>query len=274
MSNSAIAHSHVSLPLLPVELQILILGQIPPTQIFTLQRVSHAWHAMLSNPSLQNAINDQIPFLTTATSLSSRLKRRMRMLKSKPVWVKSFHEVFPDFDREPGGPVGWEGQQWVRYAGNGYLVAIIWGDLPRYSRMDGNKHTCAEPRKGSEFEPNPVFAKKRMLKIGHVKSAHAGKDLIELDLFEVIKNNLPGVYKEWVMGQAYMDEPVLVSPMITQNAMDRQIIPYHLHVDNGLVVVGLRTQKPWPLRRWRSRNGDEDLPGVARSYDGVRCCGE
>ena len=98
LNNSAHNSSHVGridLPDLPFELQFSILSQIPPNELFLLHRVSQAWHNMLHNHYLLEAINSTLPYLTSAPDLTSRMKRRMRMVRGEPVWVKPFDDVFP-----------------------------------------------------------------------------------------------------------------------------------------------------------------------------------
>lgn len=78
---------------LPFELRFLILSSIPPTQLFTLRRVSQAWNQLLRDPTLLEAINKRLPFLSSAHGLASRLKRRMRMQRGESVWVTPVEEL-------------------------------------------------------------------------------------------------------------------------------------------------------------------------------------
>lgn len=84
----------VDISTLPEKLQFAILIHIPPNQLFTLRRVSHSWKSMLTSPQLLEDINIQLPFLSSAPNLTSRMKRRMRMARGEPVWVKSWSEAF------------------------------------------------------------------------------------------------------------------------------------------------------------------------------------
>ena len=76
-------------------MQLAILCQLPANQLFVLRQVSHSCNNVLCNPNLLDDINASLPFLTSAPDLTSRKKRRMRMMWEEPVLVKSFDDVFP-----------------------------------------------------------------------------------------------------------------------------------------------------------------------------------
>lgn len=80
---------------------------------------------MLNNPNLLDAINNTIPFLTSATDLTSRMKRRMRMAREAPVWVKPFSEAFPwaaDYE-DSNAPTHWK-----RFS-DGWMVILTGNSL-------------------------------------------------------------------------------------------------------------------------------------------------
>ena len=121
-------HSCNYLPGLPFELQFSILREIPPNELFILRRVSHSWNYMLCKHYLLEAINATLPFLTSAPDLTSRIKRRMRMARGKPVWVKPFHEVVPWVSSWPKN-AHCHDRKWVRYSDWWFVWLIAQGDL-------------------------------------------------------------------------------------------------------------------------------------------------
>ena len=118
---------------------------------------------MLSNPGLLAAINNTLPFLTSAPDLTSRMKRRMRMARGEPVWVKPLREVFPwtlEYYRD-----------YKREFSDGWLVYLY-----------------------SHNERPSVDTLPIKLIVGGLH--RLGK--IELNLLEVMKEVNPQVYREWV----------------------------------------------------------------------------
>ena len=117
MDPSATQHS---LSDLPYEMQLAILCQLPPNQLFVLRQVSQSWDNVLCNPNLLDDINASLPFLTSAPDLTSRMKRHMRMMREEPVWVKSFDDGFPWASpyRE-----GLDMRRWERFL-DGWLVFL------------------------------------------------------------------------------------------------------------------------------------------------------
>ena len=116
---------------------------------------------MLSNPGLLAAIDNTLPFLTTAPDLTSRMKRRMRMARGAPVWAKPLSEVFPwtleyDTDYKSGFSDGW-------------LVYL-------YSRKESVDAPAIKLIIGGLHRPGKV----------------------EINLLEVMKEVNPEVYREWV----------------------------------------------------------------------------
>ena len=75
----------VDLPAPLLELQVSILEQIPPNQLFVFQRVSDSWNIMLQNQYLLEATNASLAFLTSAHDLTSHMKHRTRIVRGNPV---------------------------------------------------------------------------------------------------------------------------------------------------------------------------------------------
>ena len=166
-------HGPTGMPALPFELQLLIIYQIHPNHIFTLRSVSQSWNNMLSNPSLLDVIHKKIPFLTSAPDLISRMKRRMRMARGEPVWVKPLREVFPWASRllHNMGPYH---SRWGGFSG-GWLVTLEERSPLAQEGLDQNK--C------------PLIIS---LTIGSFHGA------VEIDILDVMKEVNPDVYREWV----------------------------------------------------------------------------
>lgn len=95
-----------SFDVLPQELRLQILLQLPPTSIFALRLVCKSWNSILSSSDTERAISDSLLFPSTAPNLRSRLLRRQRLLHGDPVQIR-------DLDN----------YRWYRYC-NGYLVTL------------------------------------------------------------------------------------------------------------------------------------------------------
>ena len=199
------------LPSLPLELQIAILALLPPNQLFVLCRVSNSWSAMLCNHNLLNAINDRIPYLTSAPDLASRMKRRMRMARGEPVWVKPFAEAFPSWSAELDAErTPYPLRSWIKFWG-GFFVLL---------------HA---PLNGPLIEPLNASSLRLVIK----DLARRGNQDVEVDILALFQKANPKVYKEW------MEE-------VQDQVVTRQVRYSQLHLQDGKVVVGLHS---WKERR-------------------------
>lgn len=169
--------SKISLPALPFELQAQILSQIPLWCLFGLRRTSQAWNAMLSNPHLLEYICNHRPppYLSSAPSLVSQLKRRLRMRLNKPVWVKPLGEAFPWASIPEPVPTRAPWRRMERYW-NGWLAVVI-------------EREPYNPEVVSNIEE--YYAGALVLKIGHVGGAQ--KSVVEIDLIKSVRERFPQV---------------------------------------------------------------------------------
>ena len=158
-----------TLAALPFDLQLEIFHHVPPNELFVFRRASHAWNTMLTNPHLLEAINATIPFLTSAPDLTSRMKRRMRMRRGEPVWVKSLDEAF---SRASDGPNNYQVDDWYTYS-DGCLV----------------------------FLKNPVKIQvgRRSSPVISLNIRHLHQEIMhQVDIIAVLKEVNSEVYREWV----------------------------------------------------------------------------
>lgn len=207
-------HSLNNLPALPFELQLSILSQIPPNQLFFLRRVSNAWNNMLRNEHLLEAINATIPFLTSAPNLTSRMKRRMRMARGEPVWVQPFDHVFPWaadllMSEEDDG----DDREWKRFS-DGWLVYLTASEIDT---------------EGDSFAFKPCIT----LAFGGLHT----QDMVEVDVLAVMKQVNPDLHGEWY-GQA---------SGVWRRGRTR-VERFHFIVQEGKAVVGLKATKTNPER--------------------------
>ena len=197
----------MSLPSLPFELQFAIMRHVPPNQIFVLRRVSHSWNIMLDNPHLLAAINNSLPFLTSACDLTSRMKRRMRMVRGDPVWVKPFADAFPWASRMRENTQ----KQWERFCG-GWLVFLSRETLPK------------SPNSAGDYTIN--------LTIGRLLACHAN----EVDMLALVKRVYPAFSRLSDIEYGRGDHP---GSWVEMPVVKR----FHLHVQEGMVIVGLRLEQ-------------------------------
>ena len=195
---------------LPYELQLAILCHIPPNQLFVLRRVSHSWNNFLRNQNLLDDINATLPFLTSAPDLTSRMKRRMRMVREEPVWVKSFDDAFP-----------WaspyrkymHAREWERFS-DGWLVFLT-GDLDNVEWTSETRRVITLTIGG--FHP---------------------KGMVKVDTFAALRAANPEVCRAW-------SEDDILEP--NGHKTFRDITRFHLNVEQGMALVGLQG-KEWNAR--------------------------
>lgn len=195
----------------PLELQILIFSQVPPQSLYILRRTCSAWNSMLSNPNLLTHTHVNLPYLTSAPSLTTRLKRRQRMRYNNPVWAKPFTDVFP-WVSDPR-PVG--GPPCTRFW-NGWMVvltprpSILQSIVPRSQLMEKEKANIT-------------------LKIGHITWPRT--KTISVDVAHAL-----GLQDD-IVGLSDTPEENVNLQKVTR------IIPFHLHVQEGRILVGLKKIK-------------------------------
>ena len=238
------------LPFLPIELQFAILRDIPPNQLFVLRRISRSWNVMLDNPHLLADINRNLPFLTSASDLTSRMKRRMRMTRGEPVWVKPFHEVFPWAKSNARG-YGKGLDDWQQFSG-GWLVVL--------SRAKASPHPHSRRSK--------YYIK---LSIGGLLTQR----VTEVDVLAVMESVNPDIYQVWDIQDALIEDALLPPEpnpdharkfyfeppleMLLANTKRRSLAwpgsshikRFYLHVQEGMAVVGLRRSKAMAWMRER-----------------------
>ena len=188
---------------------------------------------MLSNSHLLAAINNTIPFITSAPDLTSRLKRRMRMRRGEPVWVKPFREVFPwafpwlqtnyEYSKKKTKILHEGGFsqidepdhfKWARFS-EGWLVFLKGRETHWSADID------------FYLDKDPPFVK---LTIGGFHT----QGMVELDILAVMKKVSPEVYSEW-----------LEEPSMGESDSWIEVKRSHLIVKEGLVIAGLTAyQRP------------------------------
>ena len=190
------------LPQLPFELQFQIFRQIPPNRLFVLRRVSHSWNYMLHNQYLLDAINARLPFQTSASDLTSRMKRRMRMARGEPVWVKPFHELVPWASSWSHGPyLRRDDWRWVQYS-DGCFAWLSAKDDVRLYLWGFN-----------------------------------AQGVVEIEVLAVLKRVNPSVYQRWIERGSLCELPCDPVPFPGVS-----VSRFHFNVQNGMVVVGLKAE--------------------------------
>ncbi|KAF8437006.1 hypothetical protein BGX38DRAFT_1283851, partial [Terfezia claveryi] len=205
-----------SLPALPLELQLSIFTHLAPHSLFPLRRTSHSWNIMLSNPHLLQALHSHLPFLTSARSLSSRLKRRQRMIRNSPVWVKRHTDAFPwykEVSLEERGPPHISSTSWSLYW-NGYLAALTSPGRCYAAAIVGNENTA---------KSSPYMY---VLRIGHVSTP--GK-VVMVDISAILMENYPTFWHEGKGGI-----PSRIPPQRVRSTPN----PFHFTFHEEKVLVG------------------------------------
>lgn len=211
------------LPTFPFELQLAILSQIPPVQLFTLRRVSRSWNSMLQNPLLLEEINNQLPYLTSAPDLTSRMKRRMRMIRKKPVWIKKIPELFPGAQETITDHDNW----WSVRFWDGWAVLLI--RSRGFVRWD-----CL-----STLVRNPVLR----LRIEGLRNKARSYPGVDVDVLAEFKRVDPRKYREYFKGND-------AGPSFDKNMLLRLV---EFSIQDGKIVVILEGKAgSEPAIDWKS----------------------
>ncbi|KAF8428559.1 hypothetical protein EV426DRAFT_711235 [Tirmania nivea] len=217
------------LPSLPLELQLSIFSYLPPHSLFPLRRTSHSWNIMLSNPHLLQALHAHLPFLTSAPSLLSRLKRRQRMVRNEPVWVKRHSEAFPWCESisarlDDSSPYKYIAEWNLHW--KGYLAALT-PPLQRTARaVAGNGDILGVP------VASPY---KCVLGIGHVSTPG---EVAMVDISELLMEKYPTFWHEGRRENELSGVRTHVPPYMPQRYRNT-LNPFHFAFHEGRVLVGI-----------------------------------